>query len=163
MFNPNSHGDYGSRQRGAVAMKLDFNGKRLWFVNTHFEPANRFALAQVFQLLGKVKTFDPDTPVIVVGDMNILNGTGMSATEATYYKMAGAFTAAGFTDISYKKPTRVPGAKQAIAVTDGQLDYIFVYDPHKRLTVKTCRSAWVMSYPNIFTDHLAVIADFEWK
>jgi endonuclease/exonuclease/phosphatase family metal-dependent hydrolase len=162
-FNPASPVDYGSRQRGAVALKLDFNGKRLWFVNTHLEPSNRFALAQVFQLLGRVKTFDPDTPVIVVGDMNIMNGTGKSATEQTYYRMAGVFDAAGFVDISYKKATRIPGAAQAIPIADGQLDYIFVYDRHARLTVHSCRSAFVMSYPNIFTDHLAVIADFEWK
>ncbi|MCB9871391.1 MAG: hypothetical protein H6836_03630 [Planctomycetes bacterium] len=160
--NPEHPEDYGPRPRGAIAAKLDFAGKRLWFVTTHLEPANRFALAQVFQLLGRVKTFDPDTPVIVVGDMNILNGTGKSATEATYYAMAAAFGAAGFTDVSEKLPTRVPGAEQTIAVTDGQLDYVFLYDPHKRLELKYRASVWVMNYPNIFSDHLAVVADFEW-
>ena len=162
-FNKSKPADFGKHQRGAVALKLDFAGKRLWFVNTHFETQNRLALAQVFQLLGKIKTFDPDTPVIVVGDLNIMNGVGYSATEATFHKMAAAFSAAGFVDVAEKKYSRMPGAHYALAVADGQIDYIFVYDPHQRLTVHGSWSTRVMHYPQVYTDHFAVMADLEWK
>lgn len=161
-FNPQST-DYGSRPRGAQALKLDFEGKRLWFVNTHLEPSNSVALAQVFQLLGKVKTFDPDTPVLVVGDLNIMNGTGLSPTEKTFLLMDAAFSAAGFVDVSAKKPTRLPGATQGSALADGQIDFIYLYDRHDRLKTRSCWSGRLGYGPLVFSDHLAVVAEFEWR
>ena len=154
--------DYGSEQRGAVATKLDFGGKRLWFVSVHLAYENPVALAQVFQLLGKVKTFDPDSPVIVAGDLNIRNRSpGTGGPDVLYHNMAAAFGSAGFEDVSLHldTATNVPNS----ATLNGQLDYIYLYDPHNRLTVTSCTARWVYNYPHVWSDHRALLARMYWN
>jgi len=154
--------DYGSEQRGAVATKLDFGGKRLWFVSVHLAYENPVALAQVFQLLGKVKTFDPDSPVIVAGDLNIRNRSpGTGGPDLLYHNMAAAFGSAGFEDVSLHldTATNVPNS----ATLNGQLDYIYLYDPHNRLTVTSCTARWVYNYPYVWSDHRALLARMYWN
>ncbi len=157
--------DYGSEQRGAVATKLDFGGRRLWFISVHLAYENPVALAQVFQLLGKVKTFDPDSPVIVAGDLNIRNRSpGTGNPELTYHKMAAAFGSAGFEDVSLHLDTATRiSATPSSATLNGQLDYIYLYDPHNRLTVTSCTARWVYDYPYVWTDHRALLARMHWN
>lgn len=161
----NNQADYGSEQRGAVATKLDFGGRRLWFVSVHLAYENPVALAQVFQLLGKVKTFDPDSPVIVAGDLNILNRSpGTGSPELTYHKMAAAFGSAGFEDLSLHLDTATRiSATPSSATLNGQLDYIYLYDPHDRLTVTSCTARWVYNYPYVWSDHRALVAQMHWN
>ena len=161
-WDSNNPADYGSEQRGAVATKLDFGGRRLWFVSVHLAYENPVALAQVFQLLGKVKTFDPDFPVIVAGDLNIRNRSpGTGGPDVLYHQMAAAFGSAGFEDLSLHldTATNIPSS----ATLNGQLDYIYLYDPNERLTVTSCTANWVYDYPYVWSDHRALVAQLHWN
>jgi endonuclease/exonuclease/phosphatase family metal-dependent hydrolase len=133
--DPNNPLQFGEEPRGAIAVKVDFSGKPLWFVNVHLDPPNGIAMRQVWQLMGNIKTFDPDFPVIVVGDFNIRNrAPGTGSPEQTYFTMAQVFDLAGFEDVSLHRNTAIEAPTTAL---DGQLDYVFVYDPNRRITVKS--------------------------
>ncbi len=161
--DPNNASDYGREPRGAVACKLDFGGKSLWFITTHLDPVNAVALRQAWQLMGCLKTLDPDVPVIVVGDFNIRNRPPRTGNpERTYAHLAAVFDAAasGFVDVSRNLSTAV---EAPLTTTNGQLDYIFLYDPHSRLRLLRCQAAWVTAPRYVLSDHKALVARFRWK
>jgi endonuclease/exonuclease/phosphatase family metal-dependent hydrolase len=159
--DPTNHAQFGEQPRGAVAVRLDFGKKPLWFVNVHLDPVNGIAMRQAWQLIGMVKTLDPDFPVIVAGDLNIRNrAPGTGTPEQTYFRLAALFELAGFEDVSLHRATAINAPATTL---DGQLDYIFVYDPHDRITVTSCSAEWVFSYPYVFTDHKALVARCRWN
>jgi endonuclease/exonuclease/phosphatase family metal-dependent hydrolase len=159
--DPDNPQQFGEEPRGAIAVRLDFDRKPLWFVDVHLDPPNGIAMRQVWQLMGRIKTFDPDFPVIVAGDFNIRNRSPRTGSpEQTYYTMAKVFELAGFVDVSLHRDTAVIAPTTAL---DGQLDYVFVYDPNSRITCTSCTAAWVASSPYVFTDHKALVARFRWN
>jgi endonuclease/exonuclease/phosphatase family metal-dependent hydrolase len=134
--------DYGTEARQATAIKLDFGSERqLWFVATHLDYHARVPTdQQLFELLGKVKGFDPDYPVIVAGDFNI-PADGREHNAALQIMALAGFRLVGTDDV----------------------DYIFLYDPHDRLTVTRDRVVDAKRGDVTLSDHRAVIVDFAWN
>jgi endonuclease/exonuclease/phosphatase (EEP) superfamily protein YafD len=149
MWDQSNPSNYGSQPRGANATKHDFGGGRgLWFVNTHLGkvPGDEGVTPQrqLFELLGKLKTFDPDQPVIVVGDFNIK--AAMPGPYAALLKLFDDPSLSGF-ELIYQ---------------DARM-YIFRYDPHQRLIVRGSKEVSAHWQGIQLSDHKLLVAEFEWR
>lgn len=158
VHDPQNRADYGRFPRGATAVKLAFPGNRkLWMVATHFDGGDsraehadvdgQVAIRQLFQLLGNVKTFDPDFPAIVTGDFNIKE-SGRGKTPAAFTALDAIMdeSTSGFRRLVHKR--RV---------------YMYLYDPHERLQVLDTVSEEARGDAIQFSDHEVLTARFAWR
>jgi endonuclease/exonuclease/phosphatase family metal-dependent hydrolase len=120
----------------------------LWFVNTHLgrNPTDHGVTSQrqLFELLGKMKTFDPDYPVIVVGDFNI--EPGMPEPYAALRKLFNDPPLSGF----------------RMVIEDDRM-HIFKFDPHRRLILQRRPEIVSPVWQGVkLSDHNLLVAEFEW-
>ncbi|MCB0029012.1 MAG: hypothetical protein KDE28_13955 [Anaerolineales bacterium] len=160
-FDQNIVRDYGRFPRGAVAAKLKLPGestfpRKLWVVCTHFDggshegladPPGVVAIRQLFQALGRIKTFDPDFPVILMGDFNIKKSLGQPYAALQHLMMQGV---SGFQEVC--SHLRM---------------YLYLYDPNKRLEIVSAddrNDPTGRTFESVtFTDHAVLKADFRWR
>jgi hypothetical protein len=148
MYESNDEADWGGEQRGANLTKHDFGGGHvLWFINTHLDSARDtgvIALQQAFELLGQLKRLDHDHPQIVVGDFNIKSS--MPGPYAALLKL-------------FNDPT-LSGLER---VQEDDRMYIFKYDPHGRLILRSHYAVKPVYEGATLSDHRLLVAEFEWK
>jgi endonuclease/exonuclease/phosphatase family metal-dependent hydrolase len=161
--------EYGGEQKGACAVKLNVSNRLLWFVNTHLSDNIIAAERQVWQLVGNTGRFDPSTPIIVVGDFNICKDgyhtrTGIDENHRRVYRrMNRIFEAAGFVQI---------GEDDGLTFKPwngySKIDYVFLFDPDRagqtftNIRFQLSKPVDPTNSKRFFTDHIALIVDFEW-
>lgn len=169
-WDPDNPTEYGKEQKGAIAAKLKINGQQLWFINTHLSDYIIAAERQIWQLLGNIGRFDPSTPVMVIGDLNIRKD-GYHTIEGidedhkrVYERMTKIFEAAGFVQIGENGGfTFKPWNNYS------KIDYVFLLDPDKagqtfaNIQFQLSNPADLTDSNRIYTDHKALIVDLEWR
>jgi hypothetical protein len=143
--------DYGEHARGATAMRLVFPGNPsahiAWVVSVHLEGVLNGSIAQrqVFELLGRIKAFDPDFPVIVMGDFNVKSSMGDA----------------------YDRTVEVMAAADFIPVVAHLRVHMYLYDPHSRLRITQattlCATEPRGSQTIMLSDHRVLDAVFDWR
>jgi len=63
----------GNEKRGAIALKLQLESKSTWIVNTHLGTNPSEQIDQVEELKNRYLTFDTIVPVLICGDLNIVD------------------------------------------------------------------------------------------
>jgi hypothetical protein len=148
MYDSDYKTDWGNEQRGANLTKHDFGGGHVvWFINTHLEGSDKvgmIALRQAFELLGQLKRLAPDHPQIVVGDFNIYSG--FPGPYAALLKL--------FND---------PMLSGLELVQRHRRMYIFKYDPHGQLILRSHQAMDPVYGGATLSDHHLLVAEFEWK
>ncbi len=140
----------GIHNRGMTRAKLDFGqGRRLWVVTTHIggeENRGEVAMRQLFELLGHVKRYRHDYPVIVMGDFNIRDNFDDHA--------------ASYASLNKLMVEDVSGFRK---VVEHNRVHIYLYDPLGKLE-EIDSGSMPATYGDIqFSDHHVVWGRFVWR
>ena len=174
--------DYGPEPHVSLGGKIAVNGQQLWIFVTHLSLDTEVSKRQVWQLLGRTGQIDRDTPILIVGDLNIIQNGDHSAGGLTpaeviahrkaYWHLTDLMAGAGYERLGAvidpatgePVPCWVAGNCTFKPWNDYTvLDYAFLLDPHD--TVKGAAMPIIparVSEPECYlTDHKGLQVDLE--
>lgn len=160
------------KDRGAIAVKLEFEENPIWIVNTHLGFIN--PASQIDRILNRVYTFEVNVPVVICGGLNVadLDYThgDRSKKHSLYHQTMGKLENNGFfkSQVMDGVPHTFPSWSSA---ENGMVsDYIMTsypypnsvieaLAPYKKVRTKT-PSIIINSKKHYISDHNALIMDY---
>ena len=160
-WDANNQFQYGEQPMTTVATKHFFGaGRTLWFVNVHlhWKDGGHVAVRQLYQVLGRIKTFDPDIPVVLLGDFNI---KGNWPPFRDMSKLLGSSDGEVSQLSGFKRVAEIQGG-----VYDQRVDFVFLYNPNPdepRLVVVDTKEFAPEHLGVLLSDHRVLTVEFEWQ
>lgn len=132
------------------------NGKKVIFMNTHFDHIGVVARKEsAKQILSKAKEFAKDLPLILTGDFNV------DENDEAYFTLAKSGTVQDTYDlapIKYLPNATFNGWGKSLK-NQGRIDHIFITKPFKVLKYGVLTDTYMGKFPS---DHFPVISVLKW-
>ncbi|SKB74621.1 Metal-dependent hydrolase, endonuclease/exonuclease/phosphatase family [Sphingobacterium nematocida] len=132
------------------------NGKKLIFMNTHFDHIGVEARREsAKQILSKAKEFAKDLPLILTGDFNIDEKNEAYFTLANSGIVQDAYELAA---IKYAPNSTFNGWGKSLK-ENGRIDHIFITKPFKVLKYGILTDTYMGKFPS---DHFPILSVLKW-